>query len=118
MDDFKILVKILAAVIACEEHGFSMDYFSEKVIGADEAKRDRFTYKLYKEGLIDGIVVLDELNGVYGHPIAWRVSHPEITIKGMEFLRENKSARSAIDNIKNIAAGAASAAIQAIIAGL
>ena len=95
-----------------------MTYFDEKVIKANPEKRDRFIIKLMNEGYVSGFVRADDINEYYGSPIIWSGSHPEVTIKGMEFIHENKSMKSAIEEIKAVAIESANSVVTAIITKL
>ena len=58
MDDFIVLVRIMAAIKAFENSpAFDVSLLDEKIIKAPSADRDRLAVKLQKEGLIEGLYV-------------------------------------------------------------
>ena len=97
MDDFKAIVKILAAIRATEEKPvFDEGFVAEEVLGITKKKRDILIYKLYKAGYIEGLFVIDEINNQKEPILLWERSKPYVTLAGLEHIRENSTIRKAI----------------------
>ena len=100
MDNFKIIYKILKIL----EKSMDLDEFDNNSIAKErlelsEARWSRIIAMLVKEGYVSGI---DVWNGMdCGYPRVCIV-RPEITIKGLEYLEENKFMKKAADLAKGI----------------
>ena len=96
MDDFKIIVRLMAAIRASEEKGFfDQSLVDEKVLHTTAAKRDNLAIKLQKEGYVEGLVTTEDIDNA---PLAvlWNLSTPSVTLRGLEYLKDNKAAQKAI----------------------
>lgn len=61
MEDFKIMVRLLAAIQSQEGAAvFDTSRIGENALKTTAQKRDMLAYKLNKEGYIDGLFVVDE----------------------------------------------------------
>ena len=101
MSDFKTLVRLLCAIAASEDlPHFSVACVDEKVLKADAKTRDRLALKLQKEGYIEGLFIIDGVDNAESDVILWNQSRPKVTIKGMEYMEENKSFRKVGEEIK------------------
>lgn len=111
MDDFKIIVRLLAAIRAGEEHEvFNTALVDERALKATPAARDALARKLQREGYIDGLYIIETLdNGP--DTILWEQSHPSVTIKGMEFMRNSEPLKKAAAELRNAAVQTAAAMI-------
>ncbi len=97
MDDFKAIVKILAAIRATEEKSvFDEGFVSEEALGITKKKRDILTYKLYKAGYVEGVFVIDDMNNQTEPIIKWDRGKPYVTLAGLLFIQENSTIRKAM----------------------
>lgn len=63
MDDFKTIARIMTAIKASEgKTVFDTVFVDERIIKAPAADRDRIALKLQKEGLIEGLYVIDGID--------------------------------------------------------
>ncbi len=111
MDDFKVMARLLAAIRAAEENPpFSPALVSPKALKTTEAKRDLLAIKLQKAGYIEGVWVEGGIDNLERPVVLWNASHPEITLKGLEYIADNqvlrKAGREIIGIGENIAAKA------------
>lgn len=96
MEDFKLIVQLLAAVKAGEENPvFNCLLVDEKTLKATPAQRDRMAVKLQKAGYIDGLYIIDDVDNQAAPVILWQNSHPSITLEGLQYMRENSALRTA-----------------------
>ena len=101
MDDFKVMARILAAVKECE-HAREMNptMFDTKLLKADEATRDSLIVKLQRDGYVEGFCIIDDIDG-HPYPVVLiEKSVPNITIKGLTFIEENKPLKKMIETLK------------------
>lgn len=99
MNNFKVIYQILKrleAYLDCE--GFDVDTISPFRLGITRERWEQILIMMQDNGYIKGIVVTKNLGDVKRHisePIC-----PEITIKGLEYLEENKFMRKAANMLK------------------
>ncbi len=75
-------------------------------------------YKLNKDGYIDGLFAIDDVdNQAYPH-IMWTQSHPYVTIKGLAYMQECEPFRKAAKELKDVAGKTAAAIITNQINGM
>lgn len=119
MEDFKFMVRLLAAIQAQEGAAvFDTSYISESVLQTTAKKRDMLAYKLNKDGYIDGLFAIDDVdNQAYPH-IMWTQSHPYVTIKGLAYMQECEPFRKAARELKELAGQSAAAVIANQINGM
>lgn len=108
MDDMKLLVRILAAIKAEQDTDeFNLNLVSEKVLNASEKQRDRVAIQLQKEGYIEGLFVVDDIDNMGAPVVLWYASHPRLTIKGMEYVHSDSTFLKVATEIKETAVSAA-----------
>lgn len=98
MDNFRIIYKILKALekaMDCEEVDVSA--ISHKSLGISKKRWELILEMLYKEGLIEGIAIIETIGG---HGI--KIMDPRITMGGLQFLDENSLMRKASNLAKGI----------------
>lgn len=119
MDDFKVMARLLAAIKASEEQrSFSPSMVSAKVLKTTEEKRDGLAVKLQKDGYIDGLFVVDDIDNMPYPVVMWESSNPTITIKGLEFIQTSKPLRKAGAELKSMGEDVAAKAVAAAISGM
>ena len=119
MDDFKIIARLLAAVRVGEgQKVFDCALVDEKVMKAPAAKRDSLAIKLQKEGLIDGLFVVDDIDNQPLPVVMWEYSHPSITLAGLEYIDTNSALKKALRELRDIGAAVAGQAIAATITNM
>ncbi len=119
MDDFKTIARLLAAVkIGQDMPVFNCALVDEKTLRTSAAVRDRLAVTLRDEGLIDGLFVVDDIDNQAFPVILWPRSHPRLTLKGMEYLRDNRTVRKALQELKDAGIAVASQAIANAINGM
>ena len=117
MDDFKIIVRLLAAIRASEtERTFNPALVDEKVLRTTAAKRDNLAIKLQKAGYVDGLITTEDIDNA-PLEVLWNLSKPEVTLSGLEYLQENKAVKKAGQEIKNAGISFASQTIASIVNG-
>lgn len=95
MDDFKAMAKVLAAIKGSEGLPvFNMALVSEAALGMPEAERDKAALRLYENGGIDGLQIIDGIN--------WPGSKPSITLKGLEYMEECKPLKRAFKALRDM----------------
>ena len=100
MDDFKVIARLLSAIHAGEENPpFNLALIDEKVLQTTAAKRDRLAIKLQKEGYVEGLFVIDDIDNQPVPVVMWNASKPEITLKGLEYIASNSSLQKALKEI-------------------
>lgn len=119
MDDFKIIARLLAAVRVGEgQKVFDCALVDEKVMKAPAAKRDSLDIKLQKEGLIDGLFVVDDIDN---HPfpvVMWEYSHPTVTLAGLEYIETNSALKKALQELKEAGISVAAQAVANVITNM
>lgn len=115
MDDFKIIVRLLAAIRASEEKAvFDISLIDEKNMRTTAQKRDNLALKLQKAGYVEGLVTSEDIDNA---PLAvlWEYSKPSVTLEGLEYIHDNSAIRKAISELTNDALVAGGQMIGAII---
>lgn len=119
MEDFKIMVRLLAAIQSQEGAAvFDTSRIGENALKTTAQKRDMLAYKLNKDGYIDGLFVVDDVDNQAYPYIAWANSHPYVTIKGLSFMQECEPFRKAAKELKDVAGQTAAAIITNQINGM
>lgn len=119
MDDFKTIARLLAAVKAGQDLPvFNCALVDEKTLRTTAAARDRLAVLLRDEGLISGLFVIDDVDNQAVPVVLWPQSHPRLTLKGMEYLRDNHAVRKALQELKDAGIAMASQAIANVIDGM
>lgn len=96
MEDFKIIYRILNAIIAYEKaEEKDLIRFSPEVLKTTAENRDRLITKLVKDGYVDGMTIISGIDNAPAPVILWHSSNPTITIKGMEYLEQNSMMQKA-----------------------
>lgn len=109
MNDFRIMARILAAVKQCEkDQGMDVALFDPRVLKTDEKSRDALIVKLQREGYVDGFFLVEDKDSQPYPVVMLGVSNPQITIKGMTFIEENKPLKKAIEELKDAVVSVAS----------
>ena len=108
MDDFCLIAKLLAAIKSSEDdERFNIALVDEKALKTTAAHRDMLAFKLKQAGYIDGLCVIDDVNGMSRPAVLWERSKPYITIAGMEYIQSSDPLRAAINSLKETAVGVA-----------
>lgn len=103
MDDFKAMAKVLAAIKGSEGLPvFNMALVSEAALGMPEAERDKAARRLYENGYIDGLKVIDGIDGQRVPFIYWPGSKPSVTLKGLEYMEECKPLKKAFKALRDM----------------
>lgn len=103
MDDFKSMAKVLAAIKGSEGLPvFNMALVSEAALGMPEAERDKAARRLYENGYIDGLQVIDGIDGQRVPFIYWPGSKPSVTLKGLEYMEECKPLKKAFKALRDM----------------
>ena len=100
MDDFRLIYKILRILqksMDCEE--FDATLISAESLGLSLPKWSRIMAMLLKEGYISGGETWNALD--CGYPRV-ALTRPEITLKGLEYLEENRLMKKASNLAKGI----------------
>lgn len=119
MEDFKIMVRLFAAIQSQEGSAvFDTSRIEENALKTTAQKRDMLAYKLNKEGYIDGLFVVDDVDNRAYPYIAWANSHPYVTIKGLLFMQECEPFRNAAKELMDVAGQTAAAIITNQINGM
>lgn len=118
MDDFKIIVRILAAIRTAEGKGeFDTALVDEKVIKAPTAKRDALAMKLQAEGYVKGLFVVDDIDNA-PTAVMWQYSRPEVTLAGLAYISENSALQKALKEMRDDAISLAAQSVGAAIANM
>lgn len=116
MKELDLIVRLLAAVSAAEERdAFDPAFVDERVLKAPPAARDRAAIKAVKAGYLDGLHIIENVDGQRAPHIAWERSNPYVTIAGLEYLSTNAAARQIIQELKDAAVSLAAQAVGAAI---
>ena len=101
MVDFKLIARILAAILACEDEAtFDCALIDERVLKTTAVHRDNLVLKLRASGYVDGLCVIDGIDNNDKPVIIWGNSKPTVTLSGMEYLQTCQPLRKAIDELK------------------
>lgn len=111
MNDVKIIVKILSAILISEEKGnFDSSLVSPEVLGTTQQKIDIIGTQLQKSGYIEGLQILEVDGMPYPH-VYWSCSAPMLTIEGRMFIEQNEPLKKAINELKEITINCATQAL-------
>ena len=112
MNDFKTIAKILSAVLIAEDTGnFDCKMVSPEVLGESKQKIDILASQLQYDGYVSGLCIIDGIDNQEYPVVSWGHSKPMLTIKGREFIEENKPLNKAIKELKDMAISVAGQAI-------
>ena len=100
MDNFKVIYRILHYLEKAMDYDRAdLDFISYEHLGITEQRWLAIMEMLVKDGYIDGIGIKRSVGG----EVAVTVSSPRITLRGLEYLKEN----SLMQRVANIAKGVA-----------
>lgn len=103
MEEFKAMAKVIAAIKAGEDsEEFNLALVSERALGLTEKQRDKAALLLYKNGYIEGLRVIDGIDGQRVPVICWEFSHPAITLQGLEYIEESKPLKKAFAALRDM----------------
>lgn len=103
MDDFKIIYRLLKAIIAYEKaEEKTLEYFTPERMKTTAENRDRLLIKLMKSGYVEGICTSAGIDNFPDEVVIWNCFSPSITIKGMEYLEDNSMMKKAAALVKGI----------------
>lgn len=103
MDKFKDMARVIAAIES--GHGkpvFNLALVSEEALGIPEERRDDAAMLLYKNGYIEGLRIVEGIDGQRMPHIFWDMSSPNITLKGYEFIDENQPLKKAFKALSKL----------------
>lgn len=108
MEEFKAMAKVLAAIKAGEDSTeFNLALVSERALGITEKQRDKAALLLYKNGYIEGLHIIDGIDGQRVPLICWEASRPAITLQGLEYIEECKPLKKAFAALRELGENAA-----------
>lgn len=110
MKDFKVIVRLLAAIRAGEGGVFNVALVDERVLKTTEAERDALACKLQREGYITGLYIIETLDAG-PDTVLWEQSRPAVTIKGLELMQTSEPLRKAAAELKSAAVQTAAALV-------
>ncbi len=100
MDNFKIIYRILKILEkSMDLSEFDKESISQERLDLSEPRWSRIMALLVAEGYVTGIEVWNSMDCDYPRVCVIR---PEITIKGLEYLEDNKFMKKAADIAKGI----------------
>ena len=103
-------------IYAIEDKGqMDMALVDPRVLKTTQEKRDQIALKLEKDKYIEGLRIIDGIDGQREPVIMWEHSNPKITIKGLEYIDGNDSMKNAVKEIKDIAISIAAQAVTNVI---
>lgn len=120
MNDFKAMARIISSIRASENMpAFDPNMVDPSVLRCDEKTRDLLAVKLQKEGYVEGLFVVDDIDNQPRPVVLWNASRPSVTIAGMEFAQECKPLRKALEEVRKesvqVAAQVAAAAASSLL---
>lgn len=116
MKELELLIRLLAAVHAAEEKAvFDPVFVDERILKAPPAARDRAALKAMKAGYLDGLHVINGIDGQEVPYIAWEYSKPFVTMQGLEYLDDNAIAKRVLSELKETAISLAAQTVGAVI---
>ena len=119
MEDFKIIVRLLAAIYACDEKGaLDQRLIQEEVLKTTAAKRDATAIRLQKAGLIEGLFVVDDVDNQPCPVVMWSNSNPRITLQGLEYMDSNTTFKRVSKELKDAGISLASQTVANIITNM
>lgn len=102
MKEFSVIYKILKGLRdAMDRDEFDALQLDPEVLGISENRRDALLVMIQKEGYIEGLRLV-QYDGMDAPKVLMKLSHPRITLKGLEYLEENSFMRRAADIAKGI----------------
>ncbi|MFR4401421.1 MAG: YjcQ family protein [Peptococcus niger] len=100
MEEFRTIYRILKILReAMEYEEFDIAAISPDSLGISKPKWEQLMAMLVKNGYIEGVTIIPLL----GRPAGIKLSHPQITLKGLEYLQENSMMKKAANLAKGIA---------------
>lgn len=119
MDDFKLIAKILAAILASENNEvFNCSLIDERTLKTTAEYRDNLILKLKAAGYIDGLYIIDGIGNLDKPVIMWDSSKPSVTLAGMEYMKTSQPLRKAIEELKAANVAVASQVIANKLSGM
>lgn len=108
MDKFKDMAKLLAAIEGGQNgEVFNEACVSEEALDMTEQQRDDAALLLYQNDYIDGLRIIDGIDGQRKPHIMWSFSYPTITLKGYEFIDESQPLKRAFKALHEVEVSAA-----------
>lgn len=99
MDNFKVIYRILRYLEKAMDYDEAdMDFISCERFGITEQRWSAIMEMLVKDGYVDGISLKRFVDG----EMVISVSYPRITLKGLEYLKENSLMQKAANLTKGI----------------
>lgn len=99
MDNFSIIYRILRYLEKAMDYDEpDLDFISHERLGITEQRWVAIMEMLVREGYVDGIGIKRSADG----EIAISISSPRITLRGLEYLKENSLMRKAANIAKGI----------------
>ena len=83
------LLRAISQMESAEERDEHMMLLSPEVLKTTEEARDQAVMKLQKAGLIDGVHILKNVNGMQNPVIIWSATYPSLTHAGMMYLESD-----------------------------
>lgn len=100
MDNFKIIYKILKILEkSMDIEEFDKNAISKERLDITEARWCRIMALLASEGYMTGVEIWNSMDCEYPRVC---ITRPEITLKGLEYLEDNKFMKKAADIAKGI----------------
>lgn len=100
MDNFRVIYRILRYLEKAMDYDEpDLEQISAKTLGITEQRWTAIMTMMTTQGYIDGMTVKRSLDG----EITVSISHPGITLKGLEYLQENALMKKAAELAKGIA---------------
>lgn len=101
MNEIEVIVRLLSAIATAEEKGgFNTAYVDERVVHAPPEIRDLMAIKAVKAGYLDGLHIVDNIDGQQKPHIFWEYSSPTVTLEGLAYLNENSAANKVKEEIR------------------
>lgn len=102
MKEFSVIYKILKALRdAMDRDEFDALQLDPEALGVSENRRNALLAMIQKEGYVEGLRLV-QYDGMNASKVLMKLSHPRITLKGLEYLEENSFMRRAADIAKGI----------------
>ena len=100
MEDFRIIYRVLRSLqTSMDLEEFDPDILSANNVNLSDPKWSRLMAMLLKEGYISGGEAWNSIECQYPRV---KLTRPEITLKGLEYLEENNLMKKAADLAKGI----------------
>lgn len=108
MDKFKDMAKLLAAIESGQRgEVFNEACIAEEALDMTEQQRDDAALLLYQNGYIDGLRIIDGIDGQRKPHIMWSFSSPSITMEGYKFMDESQPLKKAFKALREASISAA-----------